>query len=550
MSLSPEKSPVNVTQPEPSVNPEPFHSSRRHLVRSAGILGVMTLASRVLGMIRDIVCAKSFGTTWQWDGFIYAFMLPNFFRRLVGEGALSSAFIPVYNEVLAKKGTPEAYRFVNVMATVLTMGLVVFVLAAEVVLNLLLKIPSLPSTLRLIIDLMRVFSPHLYFISLYALGMAILNSHRRFFVPSLGPVLLDIFWIAGVLWIAPLAGPDIVRQLRFLAYALLAAGISQFVSEIPLLYSMGLRARWVWDLACPELVKTFRLILPAVMGFAVMQVNILVDMSCGLVLGAGANSSLWYGSRLMQFPLGVFAIAMGTALLPMVSRQVAGSDHEGARRAVSFALRSIFLIILPSSVGLIVLRYPIIRLLFERGEFDAVSTARTAAVLLCYSIGLFAYSGQKIVVTGFYAVQDTRTPMKLGVVGLLANVILNLILMRFLREAGLALATSISGVLQFALLIVYSNRRVAPFPFREVGFSFLKILLASAGMGLMAWASYAGLERVFSGHQVAAMLIQVFGSMTAAVAVYVALCFLLRVPEMHEAFNWFAKRKAGQASPA
>lgn len=516
---------------------------KRHLVKTAGLVGLMTLASRILGMIRDIVSAKTFGTRWQWDAFIYAFMLPNFLRRLVGEGALSSAFIPVYSEIQAQKGHEEAFRFAYVIRTFLITILAGFLILSELALFALLQIPDLAPTLHLTLDLLRIFFPYLALISLFSLGMGILNCHKHFFASSLGPVILDLVWIAAVLWWVPGAGPDLTAQVRVLSWAILFSGVLQLAALSPQLWQVGIRPAWVWDRLYPGLKKTVSLLVPGILAFAVVQINILVDMTLAFMIGPGANSSLWYGTRLMQFPLGVFAIAMGTALLPTMAHQAARQEFEAARKTLSFALRSVFLIILPSSIGLIMLRTPIIQLLFERGEFNAVSTARSAAVLMCYSFGLFAYSGQKIIASGFYAIQDPRTPVRIGVIALVTNIILNLILMKPLREAGLALATSVSGIVQFLLLALLYEKKTVNFPRREILLSFFKILGASLVMGVIAVFAFRFLEAAYPGKGTTALLVQVLGSISVATLTYIALCFLFRVHEMHEAVNWLRRKR-------
>ena len=515
--------------------------SKKHLVKAAGLVGLMTLTSRVLGMIRDIVSAKSFGTSWQWDAFLYAFMLPNFLRRIVGEGALASAFVPVYAEVLNKQGKDAAFRYSQLVSTVLLTGLAAVILILEASLHFAMQMP-LPPRLMLTLDLLRYFFPYLWLISLFAMGMGILNSHNHFLAPSLGPVILDLFWIAAVIWIIPYAGNIPEVQLHWLTVVIFVSGLFQVAVQFPPLRALGFRWKIILDFADANLRKTVRLFLPSLFGFAIVQINMLVDSTMGFMIGPGANSSLWYGSRIMQFPLGVFTIAMGTALLPIISHYAARQEMEEAKKTISFALRNIFFIILPCTVGLIVLRVPIVSMLFERGQFDAASTQRTAAVLMCYSFGLFAYSGQKIITAGFYAVQDTKTPMKLGVIDLCLNIVFNLILMHFFREAGLALATSVSGVLEFLVLMFLFNRKISAFPFREVGISFLKVLIAALAMGAVAVFSFQYLSQTFPGQHITAMLIQVFGSIVLSVIAYFAFCFALRVRELQEASAWIFRK--------
>ncbi len=536
-----EKSGHNVSQDLKGVNGSDAHSQHR-VIRAASLMGFWTFLSRILGMLRDVVSARSFGTSWQWDAFIYAFMIPNFFRRLVGEGALSSAFIPVYSETLAQKGREEAFRFANVVLTTVASGLLLFLLVMEVALNVILRFTTLPPVLNLTVDLLRILFPYLWFVSLFALGMGISHSHRHFFIPSLGPVILNTAWIAGVLWIIPNAGPELASQTRWLAVILLWAGAVQLFVEIPALYRLGFRIRWVWDLLSAELIKTGKLLLPSILGFAVVQINIMVDMTLALAIGPGANSSLWYGTRLMQFPLGIFAIAMGTALLPAISHHMAKNEIDQVRRTMSFSLRAIFLIILPSSVGLMVLGKPIVQILFERGEFDALSTVRTATVLLCYAVGLFAYSGQKIFAAGFHAVQDTRTPVQIGVVALISNVVLNLILMVPLREAGLALATSLSGILQFVLLLIIYQKRIARLDTRILVLSFVKILFAAAAMGALCVGAFHFLSGWFSAYHLLSRALHILSAVLVSIAGYFVFCFCFRVSEVKEVLHGLRRR--------
>ncbi len=522
-------------------------SAKLNLLKAAGLIGLLTLVSRVLGMIRDIVSAQRFGTSWQWDAFIYAFMLPNFMRRLVGEGALSSAFIPVYAELIQKEGKASADRFANIVFTLLFLGLAAFLLLIQGLLFFVTHSFVLPPAVHLTCGLLQVFFPYLLFISLCALAMGILNTHHHYFSPTLSPIILDIVWIAGVLWVSSLNVPEREKQVSLLAIWILASGAIQLGVQIPYLLQIGFRPQMVFDFLHPALKQVGRLILPAILGFAIVQINILVDMTLGFWVGPGANSSLWYANRLMQFPLGVFAIAMGTVLLPTISHHAARREMEEAKRTLSFALRSVFFIILPSTAGLTVLAKPIVQLLFERGEFDVVSTARTSFTLICYTVGLFAYSGQKLVVTGFYSLQDTKTPMKIGVVALILNIVFNLILMGPLKEGGLALATSISGVFNFLALMYIFQKRVGDFRMGEILTSSARILGASLGMGVSVWFLYPKIYGGAAGDELVRLLAGVFGSIGLSVGIYLGLCLLFRVPELHEVIRWlFRERRKGE----
>jgi len=512
--------------------PEDKKNEKKHLLKAAATMGSMTLVSRILGMVRDIVSANAFGTTWQWDAFLYAFMIPNFLRRIVGEGAFSSAFIPVYNEVLHKEGKEAAFRFASACMSVLMTALAIFILIVEILLTGALQLESLSPTLRLTLDLLRYLFPYLWFVSLWALTMGVLNSHRHFFSSALGPIILNLAWIAAVLYLLPRTRGGINGELTFLAIVISVEGVIQLALEVPPLYKLGFRFRWVWDLASPALAKVGRLVVPSLLSFAIFQINVLIDMTLGLLIGPGANSSLWYGTRLMQLPLGVFAVAAGSALLTSAARQNANSDTEQAKEMMSFALRGIFLIVLPCAVGLILLAQPIVQMLFEHGQFNAESTRRTSAVLVCYTIGLFAYSGQKILNNGFYGAQNTRVPMMVGGTALVVNVGFSLLLMRYLAEAGLALATSISGIFQFCILAGLYHRRIAAFDIKATIFSFLRILAASAAMGGVCVFTFGALETYLPGASSSLHIVRVFLTIALSIISYPFFCLLMGVKEI------------------
>ncbi|MBI4549614.1 MAG: murein biosynthesis integral membrane protein MurJ [Candidatus Omnitrophica bacterium] len=513
--------------------------ARKHLLKSAGLIGVLTLMSRVMGLVRDIVSAKMFGTSGPWDAFLYAFTVPNFLRRLVGEGALSSAFIPVYIEVLREKGREEADRVAHIVSTLLSLFLGALVLLVLGATALALRVGEFPEKIRLTLSLLQILFPYILFLAHVALSMGILNCHRHFFTPSLSPVILNVVWILGILWVCPIGG-DLEARAHLLALTVLFSGVIQLAVQFFPLRGLGYRMRLAYDFYHPALKKIYGLILPAIMGFAVTQVSILIDMTLAFFLGDGANSSLWYGNRLMQFPLGLFGIAMGTALLPSFSEQAAQRDYEDLKETLSFSLRTTFLIVIPASCGLIFLKTPIVRVLFERGNFDAVSTMRTANTVMFYSLGLFAYSGQKMMTSAFYAVQDTKTPFLISSACVLVDIVLNLILMWPLREGGLALATSVSAILNFGLQIFFLEKKVRGLDLGRLAISTLKITVASVLTGLAALWVYSHAN--FSlGSELADGIAGLSASIASALAIYAVLCALFRVEELGAVWKTFAR---------
>ncbi len=521
---------------------------KRHLVKAAGVMGLMTLVSRVLGMIRDVFSAKVFGTSWQWDAFVYAFSLPNFFRRLVGEGALASAFIPVYSELLQTKGEKEAFRFANVLISLLSVCFLIFLVIVEAALAFLMKVEVFPERVHLVFDFLRFFFPYLTLMSLYAVGMGILNCHRHFFAPSLGPLVLNLCWIGGTVWVLFLADHGMPDRLRLLALIVLFSGVLQDLVQVPQLHKIGFRVQWLWEPLYPGIQKAVRLILPVILGFSVMQVNLLVDATFAFWIGPGANSTLWYGNRLMQLPLGVFAVAMGMALLPTLSNQVASGQFEQARKNISFSLRTIALITLPCAAGLMTLAKPIVQLLYERGQFDMVSTQRTSAVLIWYALGLFTYAAQKILTPAFHSLQNTKTPVRIAMICMVSNIVFNFLLMGSMKEAGLALSTTLSGLIQFGLLFLALHRGALRLPLKEIFGSLARILGATLAMSATAFVAYRFFENTFPGIGTVYEAIRVLGSISIAAAFYPVYCFLFGVSEIRDAWSWFYKKHLSKSS--
>jgi putative peptidoglycan lipid II flippase len=533
-----------VSQGGESVNPNGQGDDSQHgLLKSAWILSGMTLLSRLLGMIRDIVCASFFGTTWQWDAFIYAFMLPNFFRRLVGEGALSGVFVPIYTDLLNRKGVEEAHRFANVVLSFFGLSFFILIFVVEVVLFYLLKQASLSPRILLILDLLRILFPYLALMSFYSMSMGILNSHRKFFGPSLGPVLLNVLWIGGVFFVGLQSTMSVVMQLRWLAGFIILSGVLQVLCQFSFLKQVHFRFSWILNKKQEGVGRALKLLFPVILGFAVMQINLLVDMTLSFWVGPGANSSLWYGNRLMQFPLGVFAIALGTALLPTIASQASQKKMADVSQSIAFALRMVFFITIPCAVGLMVLGRPIIEILFERGAFNSESTNRTWAVLVCYSIGLFAYAGQKILISGFHGIQNTKTPMKIAVVALVANVVFNLLLMKPMGEAGLALATSLSGILQLILFYIYFDLKVVKLSSKIIFFSMVKTFLIAMIMGVVSFVCYYYLSQLGEVSTTLTKACSLIVSIIAGTLVYIFLFYILKGQELSETLLLVKRRK-------
>jgi putative peptidoglycan lipid II flippase len=467
---------------------EQSQTAHKNLIVSAGIISGATLLSRILGFLRDMIMANMFGAELVSDAFLVAFRLPDLLRRLMGEGALSASFIPVFTEYLHTKDEQESWELVNNVINLVLVILTVIVLFCLLFAPWIIRICApgyrmSPRKLYLTILLARIVFPYIFFIGLGSLSMGILNSLNHFLVPALNPALLNIGIISG----AYLISPQLKEPIVGLAIGVLLGGLAQFFFELPLLIRKGLKFRFTLDLHHEGLRRIGALMLPSTIGLAVAEINSMVDTICATFLPEGSVSYLYYSNRLIQFPMGLFVMAIGTAILPTMSGQSARGEIDALKETFSFGLRLVMFMTFPATVGLIILRHPIVKILFQRGAFTVQAAQATAWALLLYSIGLFAYAGAQIIVPVFYSFQDTRTPVKAAAIALIFNIFMNIILMWPLKHGGLALATSLSSILHFSLLFYYLRKKMGPIGGRKIFVSCMKIVTASGLTGAGTW---------------------------------------------------------------
>ncbi|MEA2013819.1 MAG: murein biosynthesis integral membrane protein MurJ [Thermodesulfobacteriota bacterium] len=452
------------------------------VVKAAWVVGLATLLSRIFGFIRDMVVAGFFGAGPATDAFFVAFRIPNLLRRLFAEGSLTIAFIPVFTGYL-KKSKKQAVEFAGIVFTLLSIILVLVSVAGVLFSPWIVKVVApgfsdVPEKYALTVFLTRLMFPYIFFISLVALCMGILNSFRHFAAPALAPVVLNICMIASVFLLRGFFADPILS----LAVGVMIGGILQLAMQIPFLLKVGAWLKPNFHFNHPGIRRIGRLMLPAVFGAAVYQASIFINTILASLLPEGSVSYLYYADRVVQLPLGVFAIAVGTASLPSFSEQVAAGNYKEMKNTISFSLRLILFITIPAMVALIVLRVPVISVLFQRGMFDAASTVFTAQALLYYAVGLLAFSCVRVVVSAFYAMQDTRTPVKIAVVSLVVHVAMSIILMLPMKHAGLALATSIASTVNVIILAFILKRKVGVFLEKPFWSSVFKTTLASGIM--------------------------------------------------------------------
>lgn len=459
----------------------------RSLLRSTAVVSSMTFISRVLGFLRDMIVARSFGAGMATDAFFVAFRIPNFLRRLFAEGAFSLAFVPVFAEykqrhpdelrelVARVTGTLTVILFVVTALGVLAAPLLVWVFAPGFAQN--------AEQIELTAQLLRLTFPYLLFISLTACAGGMLNSFGQFAVPALTPTLLNLSMIGAALWLAPY----FAQPVTALAWGVLVAGIAQLAVQLPFLYRLGLlcRPRWGWHY--PGVQRILKLMIPTLFGSSVAQINLLFDTLLASLLISGSVSWLYYSDRLLEFPLGVFGVALATVILPKLSREHAATSPAAFSRTLDWALRWAVLIGLPAAVALAVLAGPILTTLFQYGAFTAYDVRMSQQSLIAFALGLQAFILIKVLAPGFYARQDTRTPVKIGIIALVANMVFNVLLIWPLAHAGLALATTLSALLNAGLLYQHLRRAAIYRPEPGWGRFLLQIIAASCVMGLLLW---------------------------------------------------------------
>ena len=506
------------------------------MTKHVGGISLATLISRILGYIRDMLIANMFGATLAADAFYVAYRIPNLLRRLLGESSLSSSFIPVFNEYLANKSKKEIQELVSVVTTVLliilsSLTLLGIIFAPSIIHLIAPGFIKNPQKLSLTIKLARIMFPFMTAIGLAALTMGILNSLHKFIIPALAPCFLSISEIFFVLAICPL----MEIPIKGLAIGVLIGGFGQLFFQVPHVIKSNLLVRMKLDLTHPGLKKIGYLMLPATIGLSVTQINIFVDTICASLLKEGSVTALYYSNRLVQFPLALFGTAIATVALPAMSKNIAKNNLEEMKNTLSLSIRMVMFTIIPASFGLIILGKPIIRLLFERGKFNTQATMMTSSALFFYSLGLFADAIVKVIVSAFYSFQDTRTPVKIATLCMGVNVVLDVILMRFLQVGGLALATTVASTVNMVFLIGLLKKRIGKLQGRLIIHSLFKIIIASILMGIVCYFTGFFLFRN--------KYLQVLVSLCLSVGVFIGASYILKIEEMKPLWDLCSKKE-------
>jgi putative peptidoglycan lipid II flippase len=497
------------------------------------MVGVMTFVSRLLGLARDIIFALMFGASGGTDAFFVAFKIPNFMRRLFAEGAFSQAFVPVFSQYRETRSREDLVDLINHVAG--TLGGILLLISsigmAAAPLLVLLFAPGFwddPQRYQLTADMLRITFPYIFFIALTAFAGGILNSYNQFAIPAFTPVLLNLCLIGAAVW----ASPMFEQPVMALAWGVALAGLSQLVFQLPFLLKLGLLPRPRLRRGHEGVRQIIRLMIPAIVGSSVAQINLLFDTIIASFLVAGSVSWLYYSDRLVEFPLGVFGVALATVILPNLSRQHANQSAEQFNQTLDWALKLVLIICIPAALGLMLMAGPLLATLFNYGAFDLQDARMAGMSLMAYALGLPAFVIIKVLAPGYYARQDTRTPVKIGIIAMIANMFLNVLFVVPMvmlgmegPHTGLALATSASAYLNAVMLYRGLRRQGIYAPLTGWARSFTQIALASAAMAaflfylsppLAHWNSWTLQDRIP----------YLLGFVSLAMGIYVVVLFI------------------------
>ena len=518
-------------------------STTKTVTKAAGIMMAAIFLSRILGLVREMVIADQFGGGGLVSAYRMAFVLPDTLYFMLSSGALSSAFIPVFTEYWTKGEKEEAWKVFSVIGTFVFVVLASAIVLLEIFANWVVPVIAMgfakehPELLPMTTYMTRIILPAQIFFFLGGLMIATLYSRQHFVAPALGPIIYNIFIIGGGVLLAKTLG---VSSLIW--GALVGAFLGNFVLQAIVMRKMGVQFKPSLHLRHPGVVKVGKLALPVILGLSLPYFDVNINFWFAAFLNKGAVAALGFANRLMQVPLGVFAQAAAVALFPTLAAQAARKEIGELRSSVNFGLRGILLLTVPSSVLMMILAKPIVTALFQHGEFTAEATAATSFALVFYAIGIAGWAGQAIITRGFYALQDTIVPVVAGTIMTLIFIPMNWLLMKPLSHGGLALATSITAIMNMILLLELLRRRLKGINGGLIIRSFTKVLVASGVMGLVAWLALGMMSSRFPMTGTVSAIIVLLGAAVPAVIVYVGMIGLLKVDEAAEIWKLVSRR--------
>jgi len=518
----------------------------RQLAKSASLISLATLLSRVLGLVREQLIAHLFSRTAT-DAFYVAFRIPNLLRDLFAEGAMSSAFVPTFTDYLTKKDRQEAWTLastvLNLLVLVLSLITLVGILCSAQIVNMFAgHFHSVPGKFELTVLMSQIMFPFLPLVALAAVAMGISNSHGRFFIPALAPAMFNIgsllAAIALYFWLLK-HGLDPILGM---AIGTLVGGLFQLLIQLPTIFKEGFRYSSRLAFRHPGVRRILLLLGPGTLGLAANQINIFINTWLATSQEEGAVSWLNYAFRLMQFPIGIFGVAIATAALPTISTHVSRNETEGLRNTISSSLRMVFMVNVPASLGLVFLSTPIISLIYQHGRFKASDTNSTANALIFYSIRLFAYSAVNVLVPAFYDLGRSRVPVAISAVAVSLNVALNLILIKPMGYRGLALGTALTAILNFLLLFYWLQKYIGSLRPNLLITSFFKVMMASMIMGIGCFYFHQWFYLLSSSDTTVWRALVLFLSIGVGLIILFFACKLLRISELDSAVNLVKRR--------
>lgn len=528
----------------PHSEPLPAHqeAQNRKLIRSTLSMTFPTVLSRILGYFRDMLQAKFLGTGKGMDSFIIASLIPNLLRRLTAEGAMTAAFIPVFAQEKKDSSRDELWKFANMFFFDLTLILAVLTVLGIVFAPILVKVIApgfgrVPGKWELTIVLTKIMFPYIFLISLAALAMAILNSFKKFVVPAFTPVLFNL----SIITAAVLFAENIGEPAYVFALGVVVGGVLQLAIQIPFLRRQGMTFKFGLSFTHPAVKKVAKLMIPGIFGAGIYQINMLISRMIATSLEDGSVSSLYYASRIEELTLGLFAIALSIALFPTLSDLAVRKDIEGMKKTLKYSFKLIFLVTFPAMAGLLVLNQPIIQVLFQRGAFDAQSTAMSSWCLLFFAFGLPFISGTKILAPMFFALKDTKTPVIVAFFVMISYIGCSLILMGPLRAGGIALALSLSSLINFVVLFYLLEKKLGKIEKKDLFISALKSALSAVVMGGALWIFIErfDFEKLVFIEQISVVLAAILGGMI----IYLIMNLLFKHEDLKNIKHAFSKDK-------
>jgi len=515
---------------------------KRQILKSASIISIITVVSRILGYVRDQRLTLLLGTSGLADSFVLAYRIPNVLRRLVGEGSMTAAFIPVFTDYMRNRSKKETWQFANRLFWTFSVILAALAVLGVIFSPLFVRFFSMFGKNQVqteAIYLNRLMFPYILFIGMAALAMAILNCFHIFGLPAATPILLNISFIGfsmAAVW------RHFSSPAAALAVGVLVGGIFQFFLQVPQLVKRGMSFDFGISFKDPGVRRVASLMVPGFLGMGIAQINLLVDtiFANAKVMPEGSLVSLYVADRVTELVLGGYAIAVATAILPMMSHQASAGDHEGMKKTFLFALRIVSFITIPSAVGLVILREPIVEVLFQHGRFVAESTRLTARALLYYALGLPAFAAVKLIVPAFYSTQDTRTPVRVAVMTMLANIFLNVVFLFYffakLKNGSPALASALAAYFNVLTLFVIFRLRFGRLGTRDVAASLAKIAVCASAMGVVCWAAlkYSNFDRIEHFLPRLVVFVALIGGATLT---YLGSAWALRCGEISEVYG-------------